>query len=56
MKDQTYSSKHFSHEKYFNDLIKLYKINKFPKTLMLSGNKGTGKFTMIKHLLNYLDF
>ena len=53
MKDQTYSSKLFSHEKYFNDLVKLYKINKFPKTLMLSGNKGTGKFTMIKHLLNY---
>ncbi len=53
MKDQSYSSKLFGHDKYFNDLIKLYKINKFPKSLMLSGNKGIGKFTLVKHFLNY---
>jgi len=38
---------------YFNDLIKLYDFKKFPKVLLISGKKGTGKFTMINHFLNY---
>ena len=32
-------------------LIKLYKLNKFPKVLMLSGEKGIGKFTLINHFM-----
>ena len=39
---------------YFDDLLKLYKSNKFPKVILLSGNKGSGKFTLINHFLNYI--
>ena len=35
-------------------LINLYKNNKFPKVLMLTGKKGIGKFTLINHFLNYV--
>lgn len=38
----------------FDLLIKLYKSNKFPKTLMLTGKKGIGKFTIINHFLNFI--
>ena len=37
-----------------NFLIKLYELKKFPRVLMLSGNKGIGKFTIINHFLNYV--
>ena len=39
----------------FNLLVNLYKSNKFPKTLMLSGEKGSGKFTLINHFLTFLN-
>jgi DNA polymerase-3 subunit delta' len=42
------------HEKLLNDLIKLYEIKKLPKTLLFSGQKGIGKFTLALHLLNYI--
>ncbi len=35
-------------------LINLYKSNKFPKVLMLSGEKGIGKFTLINHFMCYV--
>lgn len=35
-------------------LIKLYNLKKLPKILMLTGKKGTGKFTLINHFLNYV--
>ena len=35
-------------------LINLYKNNKFPKVLMISGKKGVGKFTLINHFLTYI--
>ena len=35
-------------------LITLYELKKFPRVLMLSGNKGIGKFTIINHFLNYV--
>ena len=42
----------------FNDkfdlLLNLHKSKKFPKTLMLSGKKGIGKFTLVKHFLTYV--
>ena len=34
-------------DEYFNFLIKSYKLKKFPKVLMLSGEKGLGKFTLL---------
>ncbi len=35
-------------------LIKLYNSNKLPRVLMITGNKGVGKFTLINHFLNYV--
>lgn len=34
-------------------IIDLYNLNKMPKVLMLTGQKGIGKFTMVSHFLNY---
>ena len=41
----------FGLEKNFNFLSSLYLKNKLPKVLMLSGQKGIGKSTLINHLL-----
>ncbi len=40
-------------DKYFFELINLINKNSFPKNLMLSGNKGQGKFVLVHHLLGY---
>jgi DNA polymerase III subunit delta' len=40
-------------DKKFKFLLNLHKTNKLPKVLMLSGNKGNGKFTLINHFLAY---
>ena len=37
-----------------NFFIKLYSSKKFPHVLMLSGEKGSGKFTLINHFLTYI--
>ena len=37
-----------------NFFIKLYSSKKFPHILMLSGEKGSGKFTLINHFLTYI--
>ena len=41
-------------DKYFNFLIKCYKLKKFPKVLMLTGQKGLGKFTLFNHFLHFI--
>ena len=41
-------------DEYFNFLIKSYKLKKFPKVLMLSGEKGLGKFTLFNHFLHFI--
>ena len=38
----------------FKFLTNLYTSKKFPKVLMLSGPKGSGKFTLINHLMNFV--
>ena len=38
----------------FKFLKKLYIKNKLPKALMLTGNKGLGKSTLINHLMHYI--
>ena len=43
----------FGHEKEFNFLKKIIFSDKFPKTLMLSGNRGVGKSTIVNHLMHY---
>ncbi len=45
------SLKLFGLEENFNFLSSIYLKNKFPKVLMLSGLKGTGKSTLINHFL-----
>ena len=43
----------FGLENEFNLLKKMISSDKFPKTLMLTGNRGVGKSTMISHLMHY---
>ena len=38
----------------FNFIKNLYLANKLPKVLMLSGKKGSGKSTLVNHLMFYL--
>ena len=45
------SLKLFGLEENFNFLSSIYLKDKLPKVLMLSGLKGTGKSTLINHLL-----
>ena len=44
----------FELHKYFIFLTHLYSSNKFPKVLLLSGQKGIGKSTLVNHLLNFI--
>ena len=41
-------------DNHLNHLIKLYKFKKFPKVILMSGKKGSGKFTLVNHFLNYI--
>ena len=43
----------FGLEKELKNIIDLHKISKLPKVLMLSGEKGIGKFTLVFHFLAY---
>jgi ABC-type multidrug transport system fused ATPase/permease subunit len=45
------SSNLFGKSKNFKFLKDLFFKNKLPQTLMLSGKKGSGKFTLITHLM-----
>ena len=50
----SYSLKLIGMNTYFNEMIKLYDVKKFPKILLLNGKKGLGKFTLVMHFINYL--
>ena len=43
----------YGHYDNFETLKKLISLDKFPKTLMLTGNKGEGKSTMVNHLMHF---
>ena len=51
---QPYSHKLIGLNPYFTEMVKLYKLNKFPKVLLLNGRKGIGKFTLVFHFINYI--
>ena len=48
------STKLISMDFYLNEMIELYNLKKFPKVILLNGNKGIGKFTLVIHFLNYI--
>jgi len=48
------STKLISLNPFFNEMIELYNLNRFPKVLLLCGKKGIGKFTLVVHFLNYI--
>ena len=43
----------FKFEDEFNELTNLYQKDNLPKVLMLSGEKGQGKSTLIFHLMSF---
>ena len=47
-------NKLFGYNKLFNNFATLYNNNKLPKVLILTGDKGIGKFTFIFHFINYV--
>ena len=53
LKNNYVSDKLYAHHNYFTKFVKLINNNKFPKILMLTGNKGQGKFTLVHHLMAY---
>ena len=44
----------FGLDAYFLELIRLYKSNKYPNKILLSGLKGLGKSTLAYHFINYV--
>ena len=44
----------YGYDFYFDSFVKLYKKNKLPPVLLISGQKGLGKSTFIYHFINYL--
>ena len=49
------SNQLFSYSTYLNNFITLYKKGNLPKVLMLSGEKGLGKFTLAFHLFHFIN-
>ncbi len=41
-------------DKYFNELVRLYKNNIYPNKILLSGQKGIGKSTLAFHFINFV--
>jgi DNA polymerase-3 subunit delta' len=48
------NTKIYGMEKFFNELVGLYKEKKIPNKILLSGKKGSGKSTLAYHLINYI--
>ena len=44
----------YGYEDYFRSFVGLYKKNKLPNAILLSGPKGLGKSTFAYHFINYL--
>ena len=43
----------FEMSEYFTNIVSLYRKNNLPKVILLSGEKGSGKFTLAFHLINF---
>ena len=44
----------FGLNSYFDEIIRLFELNKLPNKILLSGPKGSGKSTLAYHLINYI--
>ena len=44
----------YEHKKIFNHLSKLYKNDQLPNKILLSGEKGIGKSTIVYHFINFV--
>ena len=44
----------YGYSSFINGLIKIYNESKFPRQLLISGPKGSGKSTLIYHFINYI--
>ena len=49
-----HSLKLFALKEHFYNFVKLHKNQKLPKIILLTGEKGIGKFTLIFHFINYI--
>ena len=47
-------NKLFGYDKLFNNFVTLFNTKKLPKVLILTGDKGIGKFTFIFHFINFI--
>ena len=54
MTDPINQTKLFELDSYFNQLKYLFDNGKLPNKILLSGQKGSGKFTLSLHLINYI--
>ncbi len=54
MNDPINQTNLFGLNNYFNELKYLFDNNKLPNKILLSGQKGSGKFTLSLHLINYI--
>ena len=54
MNDPIKQTKLFGLSNYFNELKYLFDNNRLPNKILLSGQKGSGKFTLSLHLINYI--
>ena len=54
MNDPINQTKLFGLNNYFNELKYLFDNKKLPNKILLSGPKGSGKFTLSLHLINYI--
>ena len=50
------STQLFGFDEHFNNLITLHQNNKLPKIILLTGEKGLGKFTFGFHFVNFFFF
>ena len=44
----------FGMDFFFNEITEIYKKNKMPTKILLSGKKGVGKSTLAYHIINYI--
>ena len=47
------STKLFGHDEIFKDFLNLYENNNLPKVIILTGEKGSGKFSFAFHFINF---